>query len=156
MALAYPRVSTKHPGHRGVFDSWVIRPVLKRSDNSTIMHTLGVYLSLPGDLSQTMQPPQQIDPSLASQQSQGFYPYLPPGSPFIQGLSSLSSSESVCTPSDTSLNLKRSSSVIGHNDSSSTNKRPRDDGRDQATEKEPKVKLLGLSRCVSRVCRPPL
>ena len=100
-----------------------------------------MYPSRPTGPSRPMQPPQQIDPSLASQQNQGFYAYPQPG-PFIQGLSSPSGSESVGTPSDTSFNLKRSSSVVGNNEgSSSGNKRARkDDGKDHTTEKEPKAK----------------
>jgi hypothetical protein len=56
-----------------------------------------MYPSRPGGPSRAMQPPQQIDPSLANQQGQGFYTY-PPAGPFIQGLSSPSGSESVGTP----------------------------------------------------------
>lgn len=110
-----------------------------------------MYPSRPGGPSRAMQPPQQIDPSLANQQNQGFYPY-PQTAQFVPGLSSPSGSESVGTPSDTSFNLKRSSSVVGNNESSgSGNKRPRkDDGRDQATEKEPKAKSTRGSRCVPR------
>ncbi|KAF9645083.1 hypothetical protein BDM02DRAFT_3190029 [Thelephora ganbajun] len=100
-----------------------------------------------------MQPPQQIDPSLASQQNQGFYSY-PPAGPFIQGLSSPSGSESVGTPSDTSFNLKRSSSVVGNNEGGGTgNKRPRkDESGDQANEKEPKAKSTRGSRACTN-CR---
>ena len=96
-----------------------------------------------------MQPPQQIDPSLANQQSQGFYSY-PPAGPFIQGLSSPSGSESVGTPSDTSFNLKRSSSVVGNSEGGGTNnKRPRkDDSGDHTSEKEPKAKSTRGSRYV--------
>jgi len=108
-----------------------------------------MYPSRPSGPSRAMQPPQQIDPSLANQQSQGFYTY-PPAGPFIQGLSSPSGSESVGTPSDTSFNLKRSSSVVGNNDGSgSGNKRPRkDESNDQVTGKEPKTKSTRGSRCV--------
>jgi hypothetical protein len=111
-----------------------------------------MYPSRPSGPPRGMQPPQQIDPSLANQQNQAFYPY-PPAGPFIQGLSSPSGSESVGTPSDTSFNLKRSSSVVGNNEgSSSGNKRPRkDDGKEHGIEKEPKAKSTRGSRCVCRV-----
>ena len=96
-----------------------------------------------------MQPPQQIDPSLANQQGQGFYPYPPAGS-FIQGLSSPSGSESVGTPSDTSFNLKRSSSVVGNSEGGGhSNKRPRkDESGDQVSEKGQKAKSTRGSRYV--------
>ena len=107
-----------------------------------------MYPSRPGGPSRAMQPPQQIDPSLANQHGQGFYTY-PPAGPFIQGLSSPSGSESVGTPSDTSFNLKRSSSVVGNNDGGTGNKRPRkDESSDQVAEKEPKAKSTRGSRCV--------
>ena len=108
-----------------------------------------MYPSRPGGPSRAMQPPQQIDPSLANQQGQGFYAY-PPAGQFIQGLSSPSGSESVGTPSDTSFNLKRSSSVVGNNEGGgSGTKRPRrDESGDQAAEKEPKAKSTRGSRCV--------
>ena len=108
-----------------------------------------MYPSRPGGPSRAMQPPQQIDPSLANQHSQGFYSY-PPAGPFIQGLSSPSGSESVGTPSDTSFNLKRSSSLVGNGEGGGTsNKRPRkDESGDQAGEKEPKAKSTRGSRCV--------
>ena len=108
-----------------------------------------MYPSRPGGPSRAMQPPQQIDPSLANQQSQGFYTY-PPAGPFIQGLSSPSGSESVGTPSDTSFNLKRSSSVIGNSEGNvAGNKRLRkDESGDHVTEKEPKTKSTRGSRCV--------
>ena len=105
-----------------------------------------------------MQPPQQIDPSLANQQGQGFYSY-PPAGPFIQGLSSPSGSESVGTPSDTSFNLKRSSSVVGNSEGgSASNKRPRkDEIGDQVNEKGPKTKSTRGSRYVLPVqSRPAL
>ena len=109
-----------------------------------------MYPSRPGGPSRTMQPPQQIDPSLANQQGQGFYSY-PPAGPFIQGLSSPSGSESVGTPSDTSFNLKRSSSVVGNSEGGG-NKRPRkDESGDLANEKEPKTKSTRGSRFAWRV-----
>jgi len=103
-----------------------------------------------------MHPPQQIDPSLANQQSQGFYPYPPAGS-FMQGLSSPSGSESVGTPSDTSFNLKRSSSVVGNSEGGgASNKRPRkDESGDQASEKGPKAKSTRGSRYVLSVKSRP-
>lgn len=103
-----------------------------------------------------MQPPQQIDPSLANQQGQGFYSY-PPAGPFIQGLSSPSGSESVGTPSDTSFNLKRSSSVVGNSEGGgASNKRPRkDESGDQVSEKGPKTKSTRGSRYVLHVQSRP-
>lgn len=108
-----------------------------------------MYPSRPTGPPRAMQPPQQIDPSLANQQNQGFYSY-PPAGPFMQGLSSPSGSESVGTPSDTSFNLKRSSSVVGNSEGSGTgHKRPRkDDLGDQLSEKEPKAKSTRGSRYV--------
>ena len=108
--------------------------------------------SRPGGPSRPMHPPQQIDPSLAGQHNQGFYAY-PQAGPFIQGLSSPSGSESVGTPSDTSFNLKRSSSVVGNHDGAGPgNKRPRkEESNDQAIEKEPKAKSTRGSRSVFRL-----
>ena len=106
-----------------------------------------MYPSRPGGPSRAMQPPQQIDPSLASQQNQGFYSY-PQAGQFIHGLSSPSGSESVGTPSDTSFSLKRSSSVVGNiEEGGAGNKRPRkDESSDQVAEKEPKAKSTRGSR----------